>query len=208
MKRKKGRPFVGKRKGLDFYAKKAKKEDYPARSIYKLEEIQAKYRILEKNDRVLDLGCFPGSWLIYASKVVGPGGRVIGVDIKEIEIDLPGNTKALQADVLTAGASFFSQLGTLFDVVISDMAPSTTGRKDVDAARSFALCEAALAIAMECLKPGGHFVCKIFQGPDFKSFSESVKSTFAKLRIYKPRACRKESKEIYIIGMDRLQEEA
>ena len=94
-----------------------------------------------------------------------------------------------------------------FDIVLSDMAPDTTGNKTVDAARSLTLCEAALAIAVQHLKPGGAFVCKIFQGEDFKQFSDSIKNHFHTSKIYKPKSCRKASKEIYIIGIDKKQEE-
>jgi 23S rRNA (uridine2552-2'-O)-methyltransferase len=92
-------------------------------------------------------------------------------------------------------------LGNDFNVVLSDMAPATTGHKAVDAARSAGLCEAALAIAQSVLLPGGSFVCKIFQGPDFNQFLDSVRTGFKSQKIFKPRSSRKASKEIYIIGL-------
>ncbi|NOY70730.1 MAG: RlmE family RNA methyltransferase [Deltaproteobacteria bacterium] len=190
------------RSRADFYARKAQKENFPARSVYKLEEIQAKYRVIRPAARVLDLGCSPGSWLLYAAKIVGPKGMVVGVDLKEVNISLPVNVRAHVGDV-TAVDDLLPVIGSRFDAVISDMAPATTGRKDVDAARSYNLCRAALDTAEATLAPGGSFVCKIFQGEDFTAFSDSVLVRFDARRIFKPQTCRKDSREIYIIGLGR-----
>ncbi len=182
---------------------KAKKENYPARSVYKLQEIQKKFKVLKKGDHVIDLGCFPGSWLIYSSQCVGTRGKVTGIDLKKIKIKLPGNVSALPGDILdiTNFKGIFDQDS---DALLSDMAPATTGRKDVDAARSFELCETALSCALKLLKPEGNFVCKIFQGSELKKFEHKVKSAFKTLKIFKPESCRKASKEIYIIGINKI----
>lgn len=184
----------------DHYTRQARKEKQPARSVYKLKEIQAKFRLIQKNDRVLDLGCAPGSWMLYAAELVGTEGLVVGVDKKQVAVNLPSQARAVTADILDAGspAVEFSQTG--YRVVMSDMAPSTTGNKLVDAARSLELCRAALGVAQSCLAPGGAFVCKIFQGEDFKAFADEVRSGFHSMSIFKPQSCRKASKEIYIIG--------
>ena len=183
----------------DHYSRQAKKDQFPARSVYKLAEIQKKHRLIKKGDRVLDLGCAPGAWLLYTAKLTGPKGWVFGVDLKPVSIQLPSHTKIITADVFTL------EVGSLekgFNVVLSDMAPATTGHKVVDAARSYNLCETALNIAQSILLPGGSFVCKIFQGPDFSLFLDAVRAGFKRLKVFKPQSSRKASKEIYVIGLD------
>jgi 23S rRNA (uridine2552-2'-O)-methyltransferase len=182
----------------DHYSRQAKKDRYPARSVYKLEEIQQKHRLIKKGDKILDLGCSPGSWLLYAAKMTGDKGRVIGIDLKPVKIQSASNIEIINGDVFELDAG---SLGSDFNVVMSDMAPATTGHKAVDAARSAGLCEAALAIAQSVLLPGGAFVCKIFQGPDFNQFVNSVRAGFDKQKIFKPRSSRKASKEIFVIGL-------
>ncbi len=193
-----------KGKWADSLTLQAKKENYPARSVYKLKEIQKKFKILKKGNAAMDLGCSPGSWLLYAAQCVGNQGKVIGIDLKEVDIKLPENTSAFIGDILDIPIELddFAKKGC--DAVLSDMAPSTTGRKDVDAARSFELCETALTCALKFLKPKGNFVCKIFQGNEFKKFEKEVKLKFKKTKIFKPESCRKASKEIYIIGINKI----
>jgi len=183
----------------DHYSRKAKKERFPARSVYKLQEMQQKYNLIKKGDRILDLGCAPGSWLLYAAKLTGNKGHVTGIDLKPVTINIPPHVSLYTGDIFSFDSSSES-IGNEFNVVISDMAPSTTGIKNVDSARSFNLCQAALEIAQNVLLPGGSFACKIFQGEDFKQFSDSVKSCFATCNIFKPKSSRKASKEIYIIA--------
>ena len=196
--------YKSKNKGWkDHYSTQAKKENFPARSVYKLKEIHQKYNLIKKGVRVLDLGCSPGSWLIYAAELTGKKGRVIGVDLKPLSVKIPSNSRVYTADILSIGDEFYELTGKDFNVILSDMAPATTGNKSVDAARSFNLCEAALIIAQKALMPGGSFVCKIFQGEDFNKFSDLVKADFKKSRIFKPQSSRKASKEIYIIGLDK-----
>lgn len=185
----------------DYYAKRAREERYPARSVYKLEEIQKKFTVLKRNSRVLDLGCCPGSWLLFASETVGKKGLVVGVDINPLNVPLPPNARFVQNDVLAWEESFVEAIGTSFQAVLSDMAPSTTGSKSVDAQRSLELSEAALAVSNRVLRPGGSFVCKVFQGPDFKAFSDGLKQSFRRVAHFKPKSSRKASKEIYIVGM-------
>jgi 23S rRNA (uridine2552-2'-O)-methyltransferase len=187
----------------DHYSERAKKEHYPARSVFKLKEAQKKFHLIKKGDRVLDLGCSPGSWLLYAAEQTGERGRVLGIDLKAIRIKLPPQTETLTADILTIDRAWLDEqeLGDRFNVVLSDMAPATTGNKALDTIRSFQLCQAALGIAEMVLKPGGSFICKIFQGEEFKEFSDTVKNRFKRHKIFKPRSSRKESKEIFIVGM-------
>lgn len=190
----------------DYYAKRARQENFPARSVYKLQEIQKKYRLLRKGQKVLDLGCAPGSWLKYAADLSGEQGLVVGIDLKPVTGKLPGHVRVLTEDVLElaeAPDKCSALVGCAFDAVLSDMAPATTGKKDVDAARSYNLSCAALSIAESILAAGGIFVCKIFQGEDFEAFINYVKSDFETCRIYKPRSTRKESRETYVIGIGR-----
>ncbi len=192
-----------KNRWADHLTQKAKTEKYPARSVYKLMEIQKKFKVIQKNSMVLDLGCAPGSWLIYAAEITGHGGKVTGIDLKEIKTRLPANAVSCRGDIFNMGNDLAESTGKGYKTVLSDMAPATTGRKEIDAARSFDLCMAALNCAVELLSPGGNFVCKIFQGADFKKFESEVKTNFMHCNIFKPDSCRKASKEIYIIGKNK-----
>ena len=202
------RPAAKGNRWEDHYTRQARKERFPARSVYKLRELQQRFNLVRRGDAVLDLGCAPGSWMMQAAELTGPSGRVIGIDLTPVTVALPPQAEARVQDVYALAENPVGYFGRSFDVVLSDMAPSTTGSRGVDAARSFALCEAALAIALRVLRPGGNFVCKIFQGEDFKAFTEAVKAGFTELKIFKPQSCRKASKEIYIIGKGRNQEES
>ena len=190
-----------KNKWADLYARRARKENYAARSVYKLGEIQNKHRLISRGDAVLDLGCAPGSWLQFAAGQTGPQGRVVGVDRQPVKIALPAHVRVLTGDIYELGQDADQTMGHGFDVVLSDMAPATTGHKFSDAVRSFDLCRAALDAAEKVLKPGGHFVCKIFQGEDFKPFCDQVRSRFNRMQIFKPQSSRKDSREIFIIGL-------
>jgi len=192
-----------KQRWADHYTQRAKKESYPARSVFKLKEAQRKFHLIKKGSRVLDLGCSPGSWLLYAAELVGQRGRVLGIDLQAIRIKMPPQVQTLTADILTIDQPWIDKEipGNRFNVVLSDMAPATSGNKALDAARSFQLCQAALRVADMVLQPGGSFMCKIFQGEEFKEFSDAVRSRFKRHKIFKPQSSRKESKEIFIIGM-------
>ena len=192
---------VSKNRWSDHYTQRAKREKYPARSVYKLDEIQRKFGLIKKNSKILDLGCFPGSWLLYAADLTKHHGRVVGIDLKPIDIQLPPHVKTYRGDVLSLDNNFFTRVGHEFNVVLSDLAPATSGQKSVDAARSFELCCTALSIAQKVLLPGGSFVSKIFQGPDFKEFTALVRASFKSQKTFKPRSSRKASKEIFIVGM-------
>ena len=185
---------------FDSYAERARQEGYPARSVYKLTEMDKRFRLLRPGDRVLDLGCAPGSWLLYAARRVGPKGRAVGLDRNPVSVTLPKNAESFAADVFALSPEERERLRGPFDVVLSDMAPDTTGNKDVDALRSAGLCEMALSLAILLLGSEGIFVCKIFQGEGFDSFLAAVKKNFAGVRLAKPAACRRESREIYVVA--------
>jgi len=187
----------------DHYFHKAKKQHYLARAVYKLEEIQKKYKILNAGDRVLDLGAAPGSWIQLASGVAGRSGLVVGIDLKPIE-------HAFSNHVVTFAGDIFDRefVETVlreylpFDVVLSDMSPATSGIKAADSARSALLFERALEIAGWALRPGGTFLAKMFHGPEFHQLLADVKKQFGRTRAIRPQATRKQSREIYILAVN------
>lgn len=193
------------RKINDYYAKKAKKDKYPARSVYKLEEVQAKYAFLRRGDSVLDLGCYPGSWSLYASEAVGPKGLVVGVDLQQAD----QAKRAEGADIhwLCADIEDPELLPSLrrfrpyFKVLISDLAPKTTGSKWADAQQSLALVRRTLALAEQLLLDRGNYLCKVFQGEDFPGFIEELKPLFGSVKVLKPKSSRVESREVFVLGM-------
>ncbi|RKX60012.1 MAG: 50S rRNA methyltransferase [Thermodesulfobacteriota bacterium] len=192
------------KKVRDHYFKKARKQGFPARSVYKLEEAQKKYRFLKPGQAVLDLGACPGSWSKYAAGVAGPKGLVVAVDIQKLSV-MADNIRVLQRDVYDLKLSELREISPYFAVVLSDMAPKTTGRKDVDHFRSVALAERALVLARELLKPGGTFFCKVFQGEDFPSFRNDCRESFRSVRVVKPKSSRPESVELFLLCTDKKQ---
>ena len=176
---------------------------FASRAVYKLQAIDERFKLIPAGGRVLDLGCWPGSWLQYCAPRVGPSGRVVGLDRNRVEIALPGHVTTLQGDVYDVDTE--TVLGDLdeFDVVVSDMAPDTTGIRFTDAARSAALVERALEMALASLAPGGHFVAKIFVGVDFDPLLNKIKQAFRRIRMVKPESSRKESPEQYIVARER-----
>jgi len=185
----------------DHYFHRAKKERYLTRSVYKLQEIQKKYKLLRRGSRVLDLGAFPGSWMQFIGEATGPKGRVVGVDLKEVEHSFPPHVTTMQRDVLEPGLEEELRRFGPFDAVVSDMAPSTSGVKVADSARSALLFETALHLARRLLVPRGHFLGKIFQGSEFHALLREIKGEFDFVKVIKPDATRKSSKEIYILAM-------
>ena len=187
----------------DYYFHKAKEDNFAARSIYKLEEIDAKFRLIKPGFKILDLGAAPGSWSQYASKKVGTKGRVLGIDLQPIKITLP-NAAFLEADINDIDwEEVFTEyeMTPPFDIVMSDMAPRTTGIKITDQARSMQLCEMALEVGIKYLKPNGHFIVKFFHSEDFEDLRNMIRKNFSKCEILRPKSTRKESKEIFLIGI-------
>lgn len=188
----------------DPYYERAKKDGFAARSVYKLQEIDQRVHLLRRGMRVLDLGCWPGSWLQHAATVVGPTGALVGVDRFPLEVPIPPpGVRQVIGDVYeVAPAELRGELPG-FDVVLSDMAPDTTGVRSTDQARSEALFERALGLAEALLVPGGSFVAKLFQGPEWNSLLRRCRADFAEVRQIKPEGTRRESLEQYIIGLRR-----
>lgn len=161
--------------------------------FFKLEEINKKYRLIRQGDHILDLGCAPGSWSQYASKQVGSKGKVLGIDLTRVALSLE-NTVFIQGDAFNEATveKAASNLGIeRFDVVLSDMAPRTSGIRITDQERSFQLCKRALEVACQRLRPGGHFVVKIFQGDEFTNYTKMVKEEFKKMEIARPKSVSK-----------------
>ncbi len=188
----------------DFYFKKAKKENYFARSVYKLEEIQDKKKFLKSGHKIIELGAFPGSWSQYASKVVGEKGLVIGVDLQNRDYDIAINTPFICGDVFEIDKSVYQKYAIEFDGIISDMAPNTTGNKSVDHLASYSLCEKSLFLSLELVKKNGYLLVKFFQGSEFQNLLKMLKEYYKNVEIIKPDSSRKESKEIFILALNKI----
>ena len=185
----------------DEYVKKAQREGYRCRAVYKLIEIIDKNQIITKGDRVLDLGAAPGGWSQVASKIVGQTGQVIASDILPIE-EIPG-VDFLQGDFTES--SVYEKLlsmtkGQKMNTVLSDMAPNMSGQLSVDQPKSMYLAELALDMAIKMLMPNGYFVVKVFQGDGFDAYVQIARQTFKKVAIKKPKASRPRSKEVYLLA--------
>jgi len=194
---------VTSRRKPDHYTRLARKQSYPARSVFKLEEIDRRSRLLRKGDRVLDLGASPGSWMKYILERVGPEGSVLGVDLVPPAVDLPKNGRFMEADVLALDAAALRRAAGCehFDVVVSDLAPKTSGIRHADQERSWALFDKAAALALELLRRGGHFTGKLFFSPHHGDAVKLLGRRFKTVRTIQPRATRKESKEIFVVAL-------
>jgi len=184
----------------DHFARRAKAQGHAARSVFKLEEIDRRWRLLRPGARVLDLGCAPGSWMQYAAGVVGQRGQVIGYDLKAVTVSLPAHAEARVGDIYQLDPA---ALGGAFDVVLSDMAPSTMGDHTTDALRSAALVESALALAESHLKRGGAVVVKILEGGELPKIVATMRRDYGKVERLRPQATRRESSEIFLVGLDK-----
>ncbi len=188
----------------DEFVKQAQRDGYRSRAVYKLLELQQKDRLLAPGRTVVDLGAAPGGWSQAARKLVGEKGRVVALDILEMEpiagVDfIAGDFR--EDSVLAALEQALD--GAAPDLVISDMAPNISGMSAVDQPRAMHLCELALDFALAHLRPGGGFVTKVFQGEGFDEFLRAVRASFERVAIRKPEASRSRSREVYIVAMER-----
>ena len=195
--------FVGadySKKDRFFHA--AKRDGYSARSVYKLEELDKKFRILKPGSRVVDIGAAPGSWMQYTSKIVLPKGYLLGLDLNEITAPLPVAAQRVQLDILKATPADFAGLGASegsIDVVLSDTAPKTTGIKVTDRARSLELVEMGFNAARVLLRPGGVYLFKVFVSPDYQEFEKRLKQSFERVISQRPEAVRGGSEERFVV---------
>lgn len=191
--------MASKRTLHDQYFKKAKSEGYAARSAYKLIEIAEKKKLLRRGDRVLDLGCAPGSWIQAALNLIGDEGFVVGIDLNRIKIPLPSNAVALVGDAFEIDpADLMAPIGGMFDVVVSDMAPNTSGHGDHF--KSVELCRRVLELCDSVLRAGGNLTMKVFEGEAYRDLLDETSQRFGQVKGFKPRASRDVSSEMYIVA--------
>ena len=183
----------------DAFFRKARNEGFAARAVYKLEDIDRRVRLFHPGARVLDLGCRPGSWMQYACKAVGPHGKVVGVDRLPLPDPVPG-AHVIVADIYSLSDEELLYGLLAYDVVLSDMAPDTTGIRATDQSRSANLVEEALARAERLLAPLGAFVAKVFQSPEVEKLRKRMAERFTDVRLLKPEASRQQSSELYLVG--------
>lgn len=186
----------------DRHTRAAKAAGYPARSVFKLEEIHRRHGLFRSGQRVLDLGAAPGSWTLFASEAVGASGRVLAVDLSPIEVEMPKNVTTRVFDVTSPERAALADLAP-YDVVLSDMAPRTSGTKSRDQALSYELCEHALAVADALGAPGSHLVVKLFMSPSFADLKRAIVARYAECKAVRPEATRTQSTEVFLVGLRR-----
>ena len=178
----------------DYYRSRARAEGYVARAVYKLKEVDEKYHLIKPGQRVLDLGCSPGSWLQYIASRTGPGGLVVGVDANPPAIEVVPPLYFVQGEITSLDLETIIAISPMFDVVLSDLAPKTTGMRQVDQQRSLELAQLAWEWARQLLREGGHFLVKVFEGPDTSTLAAVLKRNFSLCRRIKPAGSRPGSK--------------
>lgn len=185
----------------DKFFKKARKEGHRARSVYKLREINNKYDLIKKDDRVLDLGCAPGSWLEEVTNLIS-SGLVVGIDMEKMKPI--NNTTFIQGNINDEETlEEIEDASEIFDVILSDLAPKTTGVKEIDQFQAMSINIRVLEICDKFLKKrSGRLLMKAFQGREFQNTIKEVKKRFRYVKIIKPDAVRKGSKEVYIIAKE------
>ncbi len=196
---------TSRRDRADSYTKRAHKEGYPARSVYKLEEIQKATKLIKSGDNVLDVGAAPGSWTLYTHRELLKGkGRIIAVDLNPLNLNpIPPTVTAFVGDAFSKEIRPLLVENGPYDVIISDVAPMTMGNRAVDTTRSEYLAEQVVHLAKEHLKEHGNLVVKIFQGGGQVDIIKDMRTFFTKVKPFKPKACRDDSFEIYLIGLDK-----
>lgn len=188
----------------DFWSQKAFKEGYPARSVYKLEEIDKKFGMVTKNCTVLDLGSAPGSWTTWLLRRLEGNGKVVSVDLNPLAKSVKGeNLVFFQGDLLSEEIRTKIQENGPYSLVVCDAAPLTTGNRTIDTARSKALVNMAIWYAQTMLKKGGNFCVKIFQNGDQQKELQKMREIFTTAKGFKPEACRSSSFETYLIGINK-----
>jgi len=213
-------------KPKDTYFYKAKQEGYPARSVYKLEEIDKKYRLIKRGSKILELGASPGSWLKYCLNKIGEKGYIVAIDLEEPSprtfcqevsllskkgrgsLILPPQVDFIKGDIFKISTASlrcphpeYIAGPSKFDLLLSDLAPKTSGIKEVDQARSMELAERAIDAGKEVLKKGGDILVKLFESSEVQDLRKQLSTFFSKVTLERPGAVRKGSSEIYILGL-------
>ncbi len=196
---------VSRRDKADFFTKKAHSEGYPARSVYKLEEINSTHRIIKPGDCVLDVGAAPGSWTLYTHRELIKGkGKIVSCDLNPLSLDpVPPTVTEITGDAFSKEIRAKLVDEGPYDAIISDAAPMTTGNRIVDTSRSEYLAEQVVMLAEEQLKTHGNLVIKIFQGGGEQEVLKRMRAIFKKAKAFKPKASRDDSFEIFLIGLDK-----
>ncbi len=194
-------------RGADRRTRQAKAAGYPARSVFKLAEIDQRVGLLRPGQRVLDLGAAPGSWSAYAAERIGPTGRIVAVDRQPLGPRRPAVLRFVQGDVLQMEAAELDELAP-YHVVLSDMAPQTTGDRSTDQWRSFELFQHAVELGSGLLGAGGSFVGKLFMSGSFDEARDQLRAEFDEVRVIRPQGTRKSSFEIFLVGLGRRREGA
>jgi 23S rRNA (uridine2552-2'-O)-methyltransferase len=188
----------------EYYYRRAKEEEYRSRSTYKLLQAVRKYSFIKRGFTVVDLGAAPGGWLQATREIVGEDGFILGVDLKEIEPLRDDNVLTITGDISTEKTLRLlrNTIPSPVDVLISDVSPKVSGAWEVDHARQIDLAHRSLSIAIELVRIGGNFYVKAFQGEMFRDFVKEVGKHFHRVEIFKPKASRPESAEIFVLGLD------
>ena len=190
----------------DTFYKKAKLEGYRARSAYKLKEIQDKYRIIKKGDKVLDLGCAPGSFIQIIAQEIGRDGLVVGIDIQSVTPIPDKNVSTITGDIRDIDVSKILQRFSIphFDVITCDIAPNLSGIREADEKNIDELYDASKHIVVNTLRTGGHFILKSFFSESFSSKQKDLKNLFVRVSIFKPASSRGMSSEIFFVCKERM----
>lgn len=188
----------------DYYRRRAREQGYKSRAAYKLLEVVQKYKLIKPGDRVLDIGAAPGGWLQVASQTVGENGRIVGVDLSEIRLNLP-NVRTIRMDVydLAALEKVRALLGSDADVLLSDLSPKISGAWDLDHYRQIDLVLRSLSLGDEILRKGGNAMLKLFDGERFAEVKKEAEKRYLRVVVVKPKASRSESSEMYLVCLDR-----
>ncbi len=188
----------------DYYRRKAREQGYKSRAAYKLLEAVQKYKLIRPGDRVLDIGAAPGGWLQVASEAVGDGGRIMGVDLSEIRLNLP-NVRTIRMDVYDPSTleKVRALLGSEADVLLSDLSPKISGAWDLDHFRQIDLVLRSMSLGDEMLRKGGNAMLKLFDGERFTEAKREAEKRYSRVVVMKPKASRSESSEMYLVCLDR-----
>lgn len=187
----------------DFFYKQAKEVGAVARSFFKIEDLDRKFRLVKPKMRIMDIGSAPGSWIQYLLTKIGEEGFIYAIDLNPLHISVPENVIFDQKNLFDITPEEIKNSHGMFDLIISDVAPRTTGSDFVDQTKSYDLVEHVRQIAMVVLKKNANMICKMYQSGDTKKFTDHMKEIFVEVKIQKPESSRKQSREIFVVGLSK-----